>query len=199
MNRLEKLGPIALVLTLASSALAGGTLVVCAGAQEPATLDPQREFTEKNHTIVQQIYDGLVRFGPEGTIEPALAVAWQRVEPLRMRFQLREGVRFHNGEPFNAEAVKFTIERYLDPETGFPALSFLDSIDRVEIIDFKTDQRRNAEAEYEKQLSVYYHVLSSVYPDREVTVSLYYSADGDLVTVDPLSEATLADLVRAHR
>ncbi len=135
MNRLQAFRAIGLVLLLASPVLAGPSLVVCDGAEEPATLDPQREFTEKNHTIVQQIYDGLVRFSPSGTIEPALATSWKRLDALRTRFELRDGVKFHNGEPFNAEAVKFTIERYLDPKTGFPAVSFLNSIDRVEIVD----------------------------------------------------------------
>jgi peptide/nickel transport system substrate-binding protein len=55
-----------------------------------------------------------------------------------MRFQLRPGVRFHDGEPFDAEAVRFSIARYLNPKTGFPALGFISSLDKVEIIDEHT-------------------------------------------------------------
>jgi len=66
---------------------------------------------------------------------------------------------------------------------------------QVEIVDFETNQSRRAEAEYRKQLRVYYHVLASEYPDREVTASLFYSAEGELVTVDTLSEADLDTLV----
>ncbi|WP_276249283.1 UvrD-helicase domain-containing protein [Haloarcula rara] len=69
--------------------------------------------------------------------------------------------------------------------------------DRVEIIDYKTDGSRRAQAEYRKQLSVYYHVLSSVYPDRAVTTSLFYSATGDRVEVEPLSKADIRALVQA--
>ncbi|OGR84797.1 MAG: hypothetical protein A2901_06235 [Elusimicrobia bacterium RIFCSPLOWO2_01_FULL_54_10] len=101
----------------------------------PLTLDPHKEFAEKNHILLQQIYEGLVRFDAEGRIEPALAVSWTRIDALRMRFKLREGVRFHNGDPFTANSVRFTVERYLDPKTGFPALGFISSLDRAEVVD----------------------------------------------------------------
>ena len=55
-----------------------------------------------------------------------------------MRFKLRRGVSFHNGEPFDADAVKFSIERYLDPATGYPGLFFVNSISRVEVRDSHT-------------------------------------------------------------
>lgn len=140
MSRLQKMQVVGLLLTsiTAGPLWADGSLVVCDGTNEPATLDPQHEFNEKDHTIVQQIYEGLVRFGPDGAIEPVLATSWERVDPLRMRFKLREDVKFHNGEPFTAEAVQFTLKRYLDPEIGFPARSFLGSIADVEIIDGHT-------------------------------------------------------------
>lgn len=129
-----------LVLLLAvSPAFPAGSaariLTVCDDVQDPATLDPQKQFSEKNHTVVQQIYEGLVRFTPKGAIEPALAVSWYRRDNLRTRFVLRPGVTFHNGEPFDAAAVKFSIERYLDPKTGFPAFGYISSIDRVDVVD----------------------------------------------------------------
>lgn len=113
----------------------GKTLSVCDDVRDPLTLDPHKQFAEKNHTLLQQMYEGLVRFDAHGRIEPALAVSWQRRDPLRVRFKLRAGVRFHNGEPFDAEAVRFTIERYLDPKTGFPALGFINSLSKAEVID----------------------------------------------------------------
>lgn len=108
-------------------------LVVSDDVSDPLTLDPHRQFVQKNHTLLQQLYEGLVRFGPEGRIEPALATSWERLDPLTMRFQLRAGVRFHNGEPFDAEAVRFTLARYLDPATGFPAAGFVASISSVSV------------------------------------------------------------------
>jgi peptide/nickel transport system substrate-binding protein len=121
-----------------SLAAPANTLVVCDDVSDPLTLDPQKQFSEKNHILLQQIFDGLVRFNPDGKIEPALAVSWERMDPLRMRFKLRREVLFHNGEPFNSRAVHFTIQRYLDPRTGFPALGFLGPLASAEIVDDHT-------------------------------------------------------------
>jgi peptide/nickel transport system substrate-binding protein len=117
-------------------------LVVCDDVNEPPTLDPQKEFVEKNHTIVQQIYDGLVRFTPQGHIQPALALSWKRIDPLVTEFSLRRDVYFHDGAVFNADAVKFSIDRYLDPDTGFPALGFLHPLEGVDIVDEYTVRLR---------------------------------------------------------
>ncbi|MDD2806722.1 MAG: ABC transporter substrate-binding protein [Elusimicrobiales bacterium] len=120
---------------LAASPAFCRVLNVCDDVSDPMTLDPLKQFSEKNYTVCWQIFDGLVRFDPDGKIEPALAVSWERVESDRMRFHLRHGVAFHNGEPFDSEAVRFSIERYLDPATGFPAMYFIDSISRAEVVD----------------------------------------------------------------
>jgi len=124
----------AFLISLSPQAAQSRPLVVCDDVVDPHTLDPQREFIEKNHTIVQQIYDGLIRFNADGEIVPALAISWREISPTGTRFELRQGVRFHNGEVFDAEAVKFSIERYLDPNTGFPALGFIRTIKSVEIL-----------------------------------------------------------------
>ncbi|WP_175424294.1 PD-(D/E)XK nuclease family protein, partial [Haladaptatus sp. W1] len=66
----------------------------------------------------------------------------------------------------------------------------------VEIIDFKTDLSRIVETEYRKQLSVYYHVLSEWFPERDVTASIFYTVDGRHVDIEPLSKSDLIELVR---
>ncbi|MBL8023640.1 MAG: ABC transporter substrate-binding protein [Elusimicrobia bacterium] len=110
-------------------------IVVCDDNVDPGALDPFFTFSEKKFTLLQQMLEGLVRFDSEANIVPSLAKSWERVSPLRMRFHLRHGVRFHNGEPFNAESVRFTLERSLDPKTGSPLQGFLASIDRIEDVD----------------------------------------------------------------
>ncbi|MEK7858264.1 MAG: ABC transporter substrate-binding protein [Elusimicrobiota bacterium] len=102
---------------------------------EPISLDPRREFSEKYYTIVQQIFDSLVRFDPDGRIEPSLAKSWRWLDEKTVEFKLRQGVEFHDGEPFTAEAVRFSIEKFIDPATGFPGAGFLDSISGVEVVD----------------------------------------------------------------
>ncbi|SDZ78841.1 ATP-dependent exoDNAse (exonuclease V) beta subunit (contains helicase and exonuclease domains) [Haloplanus vescus] len=68
--------------------------------------------------------------------------------------------------------------------------------DRVEIVDYKTDRGRHGEDEYRKQLSVYYHVVREVYPDREITASILYTAQGTRRTVELLDMSEIRALVR---
>lgn len=130
-----RLAAAALMLAAAAWARAPKTLAVCDYWDDPVSLDPQKEFDSESQTVVQQIYDGLARIDSEGRVVPSLAVSWKRVSPTRTRFFLRPGVKFHDGEPFDAEAVRFTIARYLDPATGFQARGYLSSIAAVEVVD----------------------------------------------------------------
>jgi peptide/nickel transport system substrate-binding protein len=142
-HRRRRAACLALVLAVlglpdAGRAAAHGRLVVCDDVHDPLTLDPQKQFSEKNAALCQQMFEGLVQFDPDGRIVPALAVSWERLDPLRVRFHLRKGVVFHDGEAFDAGAVKYSIERYLDPATHFPARAFVDSIAGAEVIDADT-------------------------------------------------------------
>ncbi len=58
--------------------------------------------------------------------------------------------------------------------------------EQIRIIDYKTDLSRHAEAEYRTQLSVYYHVVSEQYPERDVSIQMFYTADDELVDIAPL-------------
>lgn len=130
---LKSIAPL-LVVAFSSALLQARTLRVCDDVHEPGTLDPRHQFAEKNYTIIRHIFDSLVRLDPDGRIRPALAVSWRRIDPLTVEFQLRQGVRFHDGEPFDAPAVRFSIETLVNPATGFPGAGFLDSIDKVEVV-----------------------------------------------------------------
>lgn len=121
-----------------AAAVSTATLVVCDDVDDPPSLNPYQIFSEKTLTLLQQTLEGLVRFGPSGEIEPALAERWERVDDLTMRFHLRRGVRFHNDEPFNASSVKFSLEKYVAPETRYPGIAFVDTIASVRIIDDDT-------------------------------------------------------------
>lgn len=110
---------------------------------EPKSLDPAAVTAANDFRIVVNIYDGLVRYADGSLeVEPALAESWDISEDgLAYTFHLREGVTFHDGTPFNAEAVKFNFDRMLDEEhphhdTGpFPLAFFFSSIDTVEAVD----------------------------------------------------------------
>jgi len=66
----------------------------------------------------------------------------------------------------------------------------------IDIVDYKTDRTKRAQTEYRKQLSAYYHVLSECFPDKDVTASIFYTADGDREFIDPLTRDQLQELVR---
>ena len=113
---------------------------------EPKSLDPHAVTATNDFRILMNLYDGLVRFR-SGTleIEPALAEKWE-ISPdgKTYTFTLRQGVKFHDGTPFNAEAVKFNFDRMLDDkhpqhDTGpFPLAFFFSAIERTEAADPRT-------------------------------------------------------------
>jgi len=113
---------------------------------EPRSLDPHTTTSSNDFRICENIFEGLVRFAPGSLrIEPGLATKWDVSEDgTRYTFHLREGVRFHDGSPFDAEAVAFNFARMLDPDhpyhfTGpFPLSFFFAPVERVEVIDSLT-------------------------------------------------------------
>ena len=70
--------------------------------------------------------------------------------------------------------------------------------ERAEIIDYKTDRTAHAAGEYQKQLSIYYHVVTDQYPGRTVSASIFYTVSGTRSTIAPLSKAELRELVAAQ-
>ncbi|MEJ8303271.1 nickel ABC transporter substrate-binding protein [Saccharibacillus sacchari] len=85
------------------------------------------------------IYDGLVQYGEKGQIEPALAESWEISEDGKTyTFHLRQGVKFSDGSDFNAEAVKFSFERWIhDPSNSLTVATAMQSL---EIVDDHTVQ-----------------------------------------------------------
>ncbi|MCB9993395.1 MAG: ABC transporter substrate-binding protein [Hyphomicrobiaceae bacterium] len=143
------------IAALAFAAAAAFGLVAPAAAQtppnvlvvgqiaEPAALDPHTVTAVNDFRILMNIYDGLVRYKP-GTleVEPALATSWDISDDgTEYTFHLRDGVKFHDGSDFNADAVKFNFDRMLKDDhpyhdTGpFPLSFFFSSITDVTAVD----------------------------------------------------------------
>jgi peptide/nickel transport system substrate-binding protein len=106
---------------------------------EPKSLDPHAVTAVNDFRILMNVYDGLVRY-KDGTLEtePALAKSWTISDDgLTYTFTLRDGIKFHDGSPLTAEAVKFNFDRMLDDkhpyhDTGpFPLSFFFSAIDSV--------------------------------------------------------------------
>jgi len=113
--------------------------IIVAYGIAPLTMDPQMHMNTATESILRNMFETLtVRSADMKTLEPGLAVSWQQLSETTWQFKLRQGVKFHNGEEFNAEAVKFSIERVLDPKQKAPLSSLVAPISKVEVIDTYT-------------------------------------------------------------
>jgi peptide/nickel transport system substrate-binding protein len=111
------------------------TLVYGLGS-EPVNLDAHRPVGRYNEIFNALIYDSLITRDRDYKLSPSLATSWEMIDDTTWQFKLREGVKFHNGEEFNAEVVKWNIEeRVLDPEAKSPHVTFLGIIDHVDVVD----------------------------------------------------------------
>jgi peptide/nickel transport system substrate-binding protein len=75
------------------------------------TMDPHARTINAERAATMQVYEQLLDIDSNLAIVPQLAVAWKIIDPTHWEFQLRQGVRFHDGTPFTAEDVLFSIER----------------------------------------------------------------------------------------
>ncbi len=113
---------------------------------EPKSLDPHAVTAVNDFRILMNVYDGLVRY-KDGTleVEPSLAKSWT-ISPdgTEYTFELRNDVTFHDGTPFNAQAVEFNFDRMLDEkhpyhDTGpFPLSFFFSAVEDVDAVDADT-------------------------------------------------------------
>jgi peptide/nickel transport system substrate-binding protein len=121
-----------------STATAGSTdtSLAVAFAVEPENLD----FTKTAGAAIPQVllnnvYEGLVSVDDDGKIEPALATKWTVSEDQKTYdFTLRDGVTFSNGDKFDADAVKFSIERVKSAEWTVSLKSGMDVVEKVEVV-----------------------------------------------------------------
>jgi len=85
------------------------------------TMDPHAQNEGLTIAASSYVYEPLVQYDPNFNLIPALATAWEAVSPTVWRFTLRQGVKFHDGAPFDADDVVFSIERALSPTSQFKA------------------------------------------------------------------------------
>jgi peptide/nickel transport system substrate-binding protein len=109
--------------------------VTIALSGNPSTLDPHKSFNGFVFTVTNQVYETLVHRSADGSLEPRLATGWEMVSDTVYEFTLREGVIFHDGTPFNAEAVKFSLERLLNPDTQAIGSFIITMVQSVEVVD----------------------------------------------------------------
>jgi peptide/nickel transport system substrate-binding protein len=96
----------------------GGDTVTITQSQMDSGLDPQDHRETPTDNIVLQAYEGLLTRDAEGTITTELASDYERIEPGRVRFTIREGPTFHNGDPLTPEDVAFSVNRIVNDDVG---------------------------------------------------------------------------------
>jgi peptide/nickel transport system substrate-binding protein len=92
-------------------------------AGDVLTFDVHAASDSFSSNVAGQIYEQLVRRGKDTKFEPALAESWEVRDPLRWRFRLRQGVKFHDGTTFTADDVVFSVERSQHPNASNRALT----------------------------------------------------------------------------
>jgi len=104
-----------------------------AASGDVITFDPNAQVDSFTQSVHHVVYDPLVRRNKDLVLEPALATSWEIIEPTRWRFYLRQGVKFHEGQDFNADDVVATIERQIDPGArnrgNLPAVTGAEKVD----------------------------------------------------------------------
>lgn len=102
---------VTLVLGISFFGFAQEKTLVVAIEHDIMTLDPGNHRDRETETVIRNMFDGLVTRTPDMEIVPELAVSWERPSPNEWVFHLRDGVTWHDGVPFTADDVKFTIDR----------------------------------------------------------------------------------------
>ncbi|MBI4280252.1 MAG: hypothetical protein HY660_17510 [Armatimonadetes bacterium] len=117
---------------------AGGTLTV-GSLVDVESLDAHHHGTAHTHMMVSQIYEQLLDLDPQGRYIGVLAESWNiSNDGVTYTFRLRKNVKFHDGTPFTAEAVKVNLERVVDPATKARYAGRLGAMQSVQVVDDHT-------------------------------------------------------------
>jgi peptide/nickel transport system substrate-binding protein len=153
-----------LVCPWAAAAASAGKVVIAQGV-DPSTLDIMNQQETPASVVGAHIFEQLVERDADLKIVPALAVELPKlVSPQVWEVKLRKGVKFHNGEDFNAESVKFSLERVKTP--ALRASSNFRPIERVEIVDPYT-VRVHTSKPWPTFTTIMTFAQASMYPAKE--------------------------------
>ena len=103
-------------LTITLGAQAQAQTLRWAAQNDILTLDPHSQNHATTNAILMHSYEGLTRYSATFQVEPSLATKWSYTSPTLVRFDLRKGVKFHDGSPFTADDVIFSFNRIRQPQ-----------------------------------------------------------------------------------
>lgn len=102
---------ICAVMLMGFSTMSSAKTVKLAFNADPVSLDPHVQLSGGMLQYSHMVFDPLIRWTKDMAFEPRLALKWERIDPLTMRFSLRKGVKFHSGNEFTAKDVAWTLAR----------------------------------------------------------------------------------------
>jgi peptide/nickel transport system substrate-binding protein len=171
---------LALAMPFAASAAPAGKIVLAQGV-DPTTLDMHNQSETPASNVGRHIFDSLVERDQSLKIVPALAAELPKlVAPTTWEVKLRKGVKFHNGEDFNADSVKFSLERLAQSQGKLRGASTFAPIDRVEVVDPHT-VRVHTKKPWPTFTSVMTFVSGAMYPPKA-----YKDKDTAFITKTPI-------------
>ena len=134
---------LAVAIALAGLAASGSALaskdVVLAIGYQPETLDPYNTNTTITTAVTKSFYEGLFQFDKDLKVVPVLAEGYElSKDGLVYTLKLRQGVKFHDGTDFNAEAVKFVLDRVMNPENKLLRANQFNRVSKVEALNPST-------------------------------------------------------------
>lgn len=128
---------VAVVALCSGSAVAAPDTITIGMVLEPPNLDPTAGAAAAiDEVVYANIYEGLTRFAPDGTIVPGLASGWDVAEGGKVySFHLHDGVTFHDGTAMDAEDVKFSLDRARAADSANAQKALFAGIETVEVVD----------------------------------------------------------------
>ncbi|MCC5864309.1 MAG: ABC transporter substrate-binding protein [Wenzhouxiangella sp.] len=128
-----------LCVMLAASVFAESRPITIGVQMGPSSLDPHFAISTPNQMVSLHLFDALMLRDDDMNLIPGLAIDWRRLDDLTWELDLRRGVRFHDGTPFTAEDVAFTVRRVPDiPHSPASFAGAVAEIEAVEVVDDHT-------------------------------------------------------------
>jgi len=126
---------VAMVLVCSLPLWATARDLIIGQGTDVSHLDPHYSTSASDVNVFFNLYDNLVLRDEQLNLTPGLAISWQLVDDTTWQFKLRQGVVFHNGDPFTAGDVKFSLERAIADNPRTSVYAALNTIERIEILD----------------------------------------------------------------